>query len=96
MTEEEGKDEEMEDTVGNAENAGEDEGSGRSPSQTPLINRAHVKEFALGYCSRSSKVYVRTKMKRVSEDFMVALNAAVREWIRKRVDGQASTGMTLR
>jgi hypothetical protein len=63
---------------------------------TPLINRAHVKRFALDYCARSQRVHVRKNMKRVSGEFMTALDSAVREWIRKRVDSQASVGMTLR
>ena len=74
----------------------ESDGTCSSMNETPFINRSRVKEFALDYCKRSSKVYVRTKMKRVSADFMFALNAAVKEWVRKRVDGQASVGMTLR
>ena len=68
----------------------------RSVSSTPLLNRTHVRAFALDYCTRSERVYVRKKMKRVSEEFMVALNTVVKEWVRKRVDGQPSVGMTLR
>ena len=67
-----------------------------SVNKTPFINRKKVKEFALDYCQHSSRIHVRKNMRRVSGDFMVALDVFVREWIRKRVDSQPSIGKTLR
>jgi len=63
--------------------------------KSPFIRRSQVRDFALGYCQRSERLHVRKK-NRIGEEFHIALNSAVKEWIRKRVDSQPPVGKTLR
>jgi hypothetical protein len=61
-----------------------------------LLNRSQVRVFALAYCKRSPRCYVRDNVERVGDSFYEELESHMREWIRKRVDSQPSKGKTLR
>lgn len=60
-------------------------------TKTPLINRSKVKELALACAQERAR-----KFTRVSDDFHVAIEAAVRSAIRNRVLTAPSVGVTLR
>ena len=72
-----------------------DDQPGKAPSKFPLINKTAVREYALDYCKRSPRSYVRSHMTRVSEQLYVEANSMLKEWIRKKVDSQPSTGVTI-
>jgi hypothetical protein len=61
-----------------------------------LLNRSQVRAFALAYCKRSPRCYVRDNIERVGDSFYENLESQMREWIRRRIDCQPSKGKTLK
>ena len=58
---------------------------------TPLINRSKIKALALAQAQLRAR-----KFTRVSDDFFVAIEAAVRNAVANRVANAPSLGVTLR
>lgn len=56
-----------------------------------LINKKHVKTYALEYCKRN-----RPKFTRVSESFMIYLDAVVRDKIASYIHTLPSVGITIK
>lgn len=63
-----------------------------SINPTPLLCREHVREFLLD-AARQHRPF--NKLSRVSEDTLVAANAALRQWLVSRVKSAPSKGVTL-
>jgi hypothetical protein len=63
----------------------------RTKHKFSLICASKCKKFALEY----AKVHQAQKFTRVSEDFLVAIEAAVRNTIQARIDTHPSKGKTL-
>lgn len=66
--------------------------SRRGVAATPLLCRDHVRQFLLD-AARQHRPF--NKFKRVSEDTLVAANAALRQWCVARVKAMPSKGQTL-
>lgn len=62
-----------------------------SITKTPLLNRAKVKSMALACAQQRAR-----KFTRVSNDFYVGAEAALRNYIHSRVANHPSVGITLR
>ena len=62
-----------------------------APAKTPLINRSHVKKLALHCATLRAR-----KFTRVSNDFLVAINACVTNCVATRVANHPSLGTTLK
>lgn len=60
-------------------------------NETPLINRAKVKELALACAQNRAR-----KFSRVSGDFLLAANAHLRAFVNDRVASHPSKGVTLK
>ncbi len=60
-------------------------------TKTPLLNRAKVKALALACAQQRAR-----KFTRVSNDFFVGAEAALRNYINSRVANHPSVGVTLR
>jgi len=60
-------------------------------TKTPLLNRAKVKALALACAQQRAR-----KFTRVSNDFYVGAEAALRNYISHRVANHPSVGVTLR
>lgn len=60
-------------------------------TKTPLLNRAKVKALALACAQQRAR-----KFTRVSNDFYVGAEAALRNYISHRVANHPSIGITLR
>lgn len=60
--------------------------------QSRVINRAYVKTWALDY-ARTNRAHPFT---RVSDDFLNAVEAATKSFIRHRIDSAPSKGVTLK
>lgn len=63
----------------------------QTAQKTPLINRAKVKQLALAQAQLRAR-----KFTRVSNDFYVSAEAALRNYIAGRVANHPSVGITLR
>lgn len=63
-----------------------------SVNPTPLLCREHVREFFLEAAKHHRPF---NKFSRVSEDTLIAANAALRQWIVSRVKAAPSKGVTL-
>ena len=63
-----------------------------SVNPTPLLCREHVREFLLD-AAKAHRPF--NKFSRVSEDTLVAANAALRQWCVSRVKSTPSKGVTL-
>lgn len=60
-------------------------------TKTPLINRAKVKSLAIACGQQRAR-----KFTRVSDDFLVGAEAALRSYVHQRVANHPSVGVTLR
>jgi len=60
-------------------------------NETPLINRAKVKQLALACAQNRAR-----KFTRVGDDFFVAANACLTNFINARVANHPSVGVTLK
>lgn len=60
-------------------------------TKTPLLNQAKVRALALGLAQQRAR-----KFTRVSNEFFVGAEAALRNYIRQRVANHPSVGITLR
>jgi hypothetical protein len=58
---------------------------------TTLINRKHVRQWALDY----ARVHRHHKFERVSESFLIGCQIHLRNYIIDRVDRHPSKGVTL-
>ena len=63
-----------------------------SVNATPLLCREHVREFLLDAAKQHRPF---NKFSRVSEDTLIAANAALRQWLVSRVKSAPSKGVTL-
>jgi hypothetical protein len=62
-----------------------------TPTKTPLLNRAKVKALALACAQRRAR-----KFTRVSNEFYVGAEAALRNYIHRHVENHPSVGVTIR
>lgn len=60
-------------------------------NETPLINRAKVKDLALACAQHRAR-----KFTRVSKEFLIAINHAAHQAVMNRVASHPSVGVTLK